>query len=69
MQVLVSLGLFSVLLLGVGLIFPNAIDVFFQNLATLNRFQVSYFCDDINDCTCVRFMNFVNNIIYINDIT
>ena len=63
MQVLVSLGLFSVLLLGAGLNFPNAIEIFFQNLAALKRFQVSYFYDDIDECTCVRFMIFGNNII------
>ena len=58
MQVLVSLGLFSVLLLGAGLVFPFAIETTFQTFAALKRFQVSYFCDDIDDCTCVRFMNF-----------
>ena len=43
MQVLVSLGLFNVLLLGAGLIFPYAIETIFQTFAALKRVQVSYF--------------------------
>ena len=40
-QVLVSLGLYTVLLLGAGLVFPYAVETVFQTFAALRRVQVS----------------------------